>query len=270
MVSIHATLAGGDAENEGKGRSGRSVSIHATLAGGDLVNFRLCRQTDRFLSTPPSRVATHSFAIVLFPEISFLSTPPSRVATSKFSLRSVSGHVSIHATLAGGDNGRFKRIVIDRMFLSTPPSRVATIQLFTYWQPKRVSIHATLAGGDGFQHLCRIIFDVSIHATLAGGDGGGDADCWYQCVCFYPRHPRGWRRWHIRKQHANDYVSIHATLAGGDKVRVTGIRMTSQFLSTPPSRVATGDFVYYWENGELFLSTPPSRVATCQQCRSVG
>ena len=34
--------------------------------------------------------------------------------------------------------------------------------------------------------------------------------------CFYPRHPRGWRLPAILSQFVKDEVSIHATLAGGD------------------------------------------------------
>ena len=56
----------------------------------------------------------------------FLSTPPSRVATDINEYSAGHIEVSIHATLAGGDNA---------------DSHVCQ-QLF------RVSIHATLAGGD--------------------------------------------------------------------------------------------------------------------------
>ena len=80
--------------------------------------------------------------------------------------------------------------------------------------------------------------NVSIHATLAGGD--------------LPRSAL----------HAGSCVSIHATLAGGD-IEDSAIHVTAEeFLSTPPSRVATSviPFEPMWE--QLFLSTPPSRVAT--------
>ena len=126
------------------------------------------------------------------------------------------------------------------MFLSTPPSRVATVASVTRWPRLRVSIHATLAGGDAahtlrtdeelvflstppsrvatFEKLGQVVVaaDVSIHATLAGGDTlaaviGG----------------------------RTNNVSIHATLAGGDKADALGLSQIVQFLSTPPSRVAT-------------------------------
>ena len=81
---------------------------------------------------------------------------------------------------------------------------------------------------------------------------------------FYPRHPRGWRRYEVRDIHAGlgvsihatlaggdvgvyyytyaQDVSIHATLAGGDKDVDVGIERAGWFLSTPPSRVATYRF----------------------------
>ena len=80
-------------------------------------------------------------------------------------------HVSIHATLAGGDSVFRVANVITQKFLSTPPSRVATRNGKLIHHSTYVSIHATLAGGDQLlldRGLTRE--DVSIHATLAGGD----------------------------------------------------------------------------------------------------
>ena len=58
-------------------------------------------------------------------------------------------------------------------------------------------------------------------------------------LCFYPRHPRGWRPRSRRSPACCCTVSIHATLAGGDRGRTTTCLLSLQFLSTPPSRVAT-------------------------------
>ena len=102
--------------------------------------------------------------------------------------------VSIHATLAGGDEMRSPIMSIMLWFLSTPPSRVATITVKALQQGRGVSIHATLAGGDGETFsLKNHALIVSIHATLAGGD----------------LH-------RINLLSAKLIVSIHATLAGGD------------------------------------------------------
>ena len=79
IVSIHATLAGGDFCRKSS-RTPSMVSIHATLAGGDDVE-----------------------PIAYLPGLTFLSTPPSRGATPQPLSSGGVGIVSIHATLAGGD-----------------------------------------------------------------------------------------------------------------------------------------------------------------------
>ena len=101
---------------------------------------------------------------------------------------------------------------------------------------------------------------------------------------FYPRHPRGWRHKFPLGNYKTIEVSIHATLAGGDLHPYHRQDWTQAFLSTPPSRVATGkhgkqgrrrysfyprhprgwrlDGITIKNTQKEFLSTPPSRVAT--------
>ena len=102
-----------------------------------------------------------------------------------------------------------------------------------------VSIHATLAGGDPYAMMqtpdCLM---VSIHATLAGGDTR-NTQRKFGRICFYPRHPRGWRPSMAVVALTFSTVSIHATLAGGDFVPIYDEDDGGLFLSTPPSRVAT-------------------------------
>ena len=102
-------------------------------------------------------------------------------------------HVSIHATLAGGDFASNALKLSSVTFLSTPPSRVATMLmdaenpvffLFLSTPPSRVAT-VVLHVNDDWEL-------VSIHATLAGGDVGLPYPAAY-FICFYPRHPRGWR-----------------------------------------------------------------------------
>ena len=92
--------------------------------------------------------------------------------------------VSIHATLAGGD-------------AVTSGKRVDLLV---------VSIHATLAGGDA---RCWGNIDygikVSIHATLAGGDLIYRYLASTGTACFYPRHPRGWRRCTVENRCPNSW-----------------------------------------------------------------
>ena len=148
-----------------------AVSIHATLAGGDASSSSSIDSRRLFLSTPPSRVATAKGLDKVTDKLEFLSTPPSRVATALAKIAGDFYYVSIHATLAGGDFGGSSCSSISSMFLSTPPSRVATFVLLKKHKNSRVSIHATLAGGDADAKKMRTeLRKVSIHATLAGGD----------------------------------------------------------------------------------------------------
>ena len=169
--------------------------------------------------------------------------------------------VSIHATLAGGDQRQQCQHISKRRFyprhprgwrhickagayrqttfLSTPPSRVATVHEHEQGRKRNVSIHATLAGGDGCAGTHCVEQAVSIHATLAGGD--------LRCGAtrtavsrFYPRHPRGWRPW-MRDIADKVKVSFYPRHPRGWRRRPgKSHRYRVAFLSTPPSRVATG------------------------------
>ena len=193
------------------------VSIHATLAGGDVLLRDAEREEIMFLSTPPSRVATCALLHVI-PDVhvsihatlaggdysddyqfervwAFLSTPPSRVAT-RAEAQHRSGHrVSIHATLAGGDAPGSEQIRAHN----------------------EVSIHATLAGGDPpraeAQHRSWHRFLSTPPSRVATASAYSPR---WPRSSFYPRHPRGWRLLRNGGDMADAHVSIHATLAGGD------------------------------------------------------
>ena len=261
-VSIHATLAGGDsAATTGLAARG-GVSIHATLAGGDGSNCVDVVIEVAFLSTPPSRVATGWSFPPLPCRRSFYPRHPRGWRHHAEPPRLSAVVVSIHATLAGGDEIRQQMRREGEEFLSTPPSRVATkcdgrerVPAFCFY-PRHPR---------GWRRPC----------TRHKRDK----------FCFYPRHPRGWRPEYIGAKTGYKYVSIHATLAGGDSFNVRrcpralhvsnhatlagGDEMQAYFadeekvfLSTPPSRVATHPSRKQLLQLVAFLSTPPSRVAT--------
>ena len=193
----------------------------------------------------------------------FLSTPPSRVATRLF-LRPAPGHRRFYPRHPRGWRPAIgeKYVLQQVRFYPRHPRGWRPAQNGFAMLIQGVSIHATLAGGDPRYQLTT---DgppvVSIHATLAGGDGGvGDSPPLYFVflstppsrvataktriqttilLCFYPRHPRGWRQrsqgcseahhfWFLSTPpsrvatcgaiygDSTDNVSIHATLAGGD------------------------------------------------------
>ena len=128
MVSIHATLAGGDGAIHTTQQFRHYVSIHATLAGGDLRGF-----------------------YGVFLPIKFLSTPPSRVATCIWRSGNSWRSVSIHATLAGGD--LISSADPWPMLVSIHATLAGGDLLGTNLPDaaRGVSIHATLAGGDGMR-----------------------------------------------------------------------------------------------------------------------
>ena len=192
------------------------VSIHATLAGGDSSSVAPNESSSSFYPRHP-RGWRQPHALSVLKRYSFLSTPPSRVATrtksaltagpSCFYPRHPRGwrrrervrqgkprNVSIHATLAGGDSYGAGRATNRKPFLSTPPSRVATT----------------------YRHIAGIVMEVSIHATLAGGD-------WENCAgkprrsSFLSTPPSRVATDKTLGEVQDPEVSIHATLAGGDR-----------------------------------------------------
>ena len=101
------------------------VSIHATLAGGDFAVWPLPITRIKFLSTPPSRVATTVSRSPTRARKSFYPRHPRGWRRVRARVDAAGNQVSIHATLAGGD--RMEDLMRDA---------------------DSVSIHATLAGGD--------------------------------------------------------------------------------------------------------------------------
>ena len=169
----------------------------------------------------------------------FQSTPPSRVAT-----QAVSGmlgnmqSISIHTTLAGGDETLGSGTLPQLEFQSTPPSRVATRDdshcynsgyRFQSTPPSRVATFEAVhrERQELFQStppsrvatnlfkFTEIYNGISIHTTLAGGDIHVYGT-YLSEKDFNPHHPRGWR----------PFITTIAS-------------PVMSFQSTPPSRVAT-------------------------------
>ena len=103
------------------------------------------------------------------------------------------------------------------MFLSTPPPRVATATAingtsttgtFLSTPPPRVA-----TPGLGYPQQTAEFLSTP-PPRVATRDRGNAR---LRRYCFYPRHPRGWRRVGFDGIRRGSFVSIHATLAGGDK-----------------------------------------------------
>ena len=152
--------------------------------------------------------------------------------------RCPSASVSIHATLAGGDNALETELAAATRFYPRHPrgwrrgKSTITVAKKRFYprHPRGWRLDSPL--------FAALHNPVSIHATLAGGDYLMPL-LQYPLFCFYPRHPRGWRP----LERAFDILGW-------------------EFLSTPPSRVATPQYQQQMTQPMQFLSTPPSRVAT--------
>ncbi len=239
MISIHASLAGGDPEGKELVGVAESISIHASLAGGDLKTFRISWLTPPFQSTPPSREATlragdiqlipaisiHASLVggdrphtLVHPRIAVISIHASLAGgDQRCGLRGAAPSISIHASLAGGDHCLTGDTLVCTVFQSTPPSREATVTVFLI--PFQI-----------------VVFQSTPPSREATSD--------YSAIF------------------AKQWISIHASLTGGDCVWACGSISISRFQSTPPSREATQPFLSFQPILLAFQSTPPSREAT--------
>ena len=218
------------------------VSIHATLAGGDFFGWLNLPVIPSFYPRHPRGWRHRKFVVPgVHAGVSIHATLAGGDLRKPSHLFHSSTNVSIHATLAGGDEGVPFALCSASEFLSTPPSRVATeVEIYPmngterfYPRHPRGWRRSQIMGSAG-------LFSCFYPRHPRGWRLAGFEVL--PCVIhrFYPRHPRGWRRY-VRKLHRRAiFVSIHATLAGGDPVCGYAVPLMWLFLSTPPSRVATG------------------------------
>ena len=139
--SREATLATAD-----RGRD-KFISIHASLAGGDDVPQLFMDAIADFNPRLPrgrrlSKTASISTVWNFNPRL-----PRGRRPVRHLRNLRAKG-ISIHASLAGGDQRIMFRGADDPIFQSTPPSREATEEKFQAFRDLVISIHASLAGGD--------------------------------------------------------------------------------------------------------------------------
>ena len=169
-ISIHASLAGGDAGRAGGDVALPAVSIHASLAGGDGFPSHSKCGLSGFQSTPPLREATHTQVVA-------------RLLLS----------VSIHASLAGGDAPSTKALSTLAGFNPRLPCGRRPVVVMSRAVPPCFNPrlpcgrrHSTIA--IDLHRRC-----VSIHASLAGGDLSAHGGAW-RGACFNPRLPCGRRQ----------------------------------------------------------------------------
>ena len=169
-----------------------------------------------FLSTPSARRATLAVLVEsVKPLAEFLSTPSARRATFPYGrrrrykrisihalreegdpaarLRQPERHISIHALREEGDSPEIDEPMTRALFLSTPSARRATTPSKRTQRAIAISIHALREEGDG---------------RAGGEDRCGDD--------FYPRPPRGGRRFIPVDYFYLFRISIHALREEGD------------------------------------------------------
>ena len=141
-----------------------------------------------------------------------------------------------------------------------------------------------MAMGGVLQHLL-----ISIHALREEGDHRMNG-YWPNAFDFYPRPPRGGRRFQLSHEFGALLISIHALREEGDRVPEPGdpgrihfyprpprggrrgrgnqLHRTEQHFYPRPPRGGRRDLWRYFVHIDVFLSTPSARRATCPQTAS--
>ena len=97
---------------------------------------------------------------------------------------------------------------------------------------------------------------ISIHALREEGDGRALSSS-SEAMYFYPRPPRGGRRFPFRRLRQYNPISIHALREEGDKAQFRFLMFFAIFLSTPSARRATWrSCCSVWRTG-YFYPRPP-------------
>ena len=109
---------------------------------------------------------------------------------------------------------------------------------------------------------------ISIHALREEGDDQ-QRKTDQQLHHFYPRPPRGGRRYALQTLPRSVIISIHALREEGDPHTTEKRSCKMIFLSTPSARRATLDSASNAFSAR-FLSTPSARRATVPQCDTLA
>ena len=170
----------------------------------------------QFLSTPSARRATdHAAPPSAF--LIFLSTPSARRATVAGGAEMKIGEHFYPRPPRGGRLSVQPFAVPAHPFLSTPSARRATVHLM-------IAVNS------------RLLFLSTPSARRATPVPWRVRQC---AGYFYPRPPRGGRRWEVPAQGIWAFISIHALREEGD-ISCMGVSpKCSVFLSTPSARRAT-------------------------------
>ena len=190
----------------------------------------------------------------------FLSTPSARRATYNGSMFTKSFEISIHALREEGDARRPTNRHSGTKFLSTPSARRATRDAVEGIKGRKFL--STPSARRATLQICLFVksFFISIHALREEGDETGFSGTEI-LRNFYPRPPRGGRRYRINKELLGTTISIHALREEGDAGRGIAAARPGDFYPRPP-RGGRRVFLLISRRVEKFLSTPSARRAT--------
>ena len=169
----------------------------------------------------------------------FLSTPSARRATrSRFSCGK-SADISIHALREEGDLGR--HIIADgwTYFYPRPPRGGRPCRFPRTSRPDTISIHALREEGDLRSHCIRISGILFLSTPSARRATSKCRPVYRRREDFYPRPPRGGRRYRNIEAARETRISIHALREEGDHNIQFSTLISALFLSTPSARRAT-------------------------------
>ena len=195
---------------------GDGISIHALREEGDSTAGSCPARWSDFYPRPPRggrRIRNHITGFFW----QFLSTPSARRATYTACVWLCQFDISIHALREEGDTTDTAFIEVDYLFLSTPSARRATAASGRFPRPApnfyprplrggRLFITATMRTGTVFlstpsarratpeESRRRHPLCISIHALREEGDAFTTSVS-VTVKDFYPRPPRGGRRW---------------------------------------------------------------------------
>ena len=219
----------------------RPISIHALREVGDLQPCKNRHFAGLFLSTPSARRATRS---IVEPDQTekFLSTPSARRATLFGGVHFAAiAAISIHALREEGDTKFSKKSVSFSNFYPRPPrggrqSGLPFSDSFTRFLSTPSARRATTPFRSSGKALL-----ISIHALREEGDWSSRSADMISSN-FYPRPPRGGRRFPGHDHCAGDEISIHALREEGDLPPPAASRAAPDFYPRPPrgGRLANG------------------------------
>ena len=122
---------------------------------------------------------------------------------------------------------------------------------------RTISIHALREEGDWYAPFrLHSPFHISIHALREEGDTTSPV-CGILILHFYPRPPRGGRRWSVWRTYDSRRYFYPRPPRGGRRARVQAVQPGTIFLSTPSARRATAKAALPYLDTINFYPRPP-------------